>query len=58
MAQTVYVIMSNDFPDSVFSDPVQAQTYVDKENNLDKQRYPHRKVFWKVEPFVIDAKAS
>lgn len=57
MAQ-VFVVMSNDFPDCVFSDETAANAFVDRENKLDTQRFPHRRVFWKVHPFQLDEKAG
>lgn len=48
---TVYVVMSNDYPDAVFAHEADAEAYVTKrnaENVVGKSR-----IYWRYYPFVV-----
>ena len=50
---TVYVVMSNDFPDCVFARKDDADSYAETKNSQDKLEYPYRRVYYKVYPFEV-----
>ena len=51
---TVYVVMSNDFPDAVFSDERKADAYVEKKRQERKPGFG-RPIFWRWYDFHLDA---
>lgn len=56
---TVYVVMSNDYPDSVFSTEKLAKDYVAAKELAAREprNYQDRTfVYWKVYPFNVDGK--
>jgi hypothetical protein len=54
----VYVIMGNDYPDSVFTSENKAKVYVKRKNAKDKKEFPHCRIFWRLYPFDLDGKAA
>ena len=53
----VYVVMSNDCPDSVFDDKIKADAYVNKrkqENEVEMLRCYARKVYWNCYEFKLN----
>ncbi len=56
----VYVVMSNDFPDSVFKNEADAEAYCDSKNKApDNQReYGGRRIYWRVYGFALDEKSN
>jgi len=56
----VYVVMGNDFPDSVFSTQQLAEAYIADKIVLEKTRRHdmHPRIYWRVYPFEIDMRAT
>lgn len=53
---TVWVVMSNDFPDAVFGAKAKAEAYCDKENANDKVRAEKNRcgrIFYRVYDFAV-----
>lgn len=57
-SNTVFVVMSNDSPESVWSDEAKADAYVKAKNEADKAEFPHRRIFWRTYNFDLDARAT
>jgi hypothetical protein len=49
----VWVIMSNDYPESVFSNEEKAGAYVKEKNDKDKEKHPYRLIFWRSYEFDV-----
>jgi hypothetical protein len=50
----VFVVMSNDFPDAVFSTQEKADIYCKRKNAEDEKEYPYRRIFYKHSQFTVD----
>lgn len=49
----VWVVMSNDYPHSVFASQAAAEQFVESKNREDKAKYPYREVFWRHYEFDV-----
>ena len=57
MKTKTYVVMANDFPDSVFSSEKKAEAYCDNQRNNDKPKSVYSpRVYWRIHEFIIDEK--
>lgn len=57
----VYVVMSNDFPDSVFSTEAAAKAYVNRKNDAPENRLPSGggpRIYWRSYEFDLDGKSN
>lgn len=50
----VYVVMGNDFPDSVFTNEKDAEIYCQKRQ--DENKPDNTKIYWRVYAFKLDEK--
>jgi hypothetical protein len=58
MAQPVFVVFARNHmhePVGAFSNEAAAQAYVERQNNLEKQRHPHAAMTWQVQAVDVDA---
>ena len=51
---TVYVVMGNDFPDSVFTSQALADAYCRDRSAEYRPGQGQRRIYWRVYPFVLD----
>lgn len=54
----MYVVMSNDYPDAVFSSEAAAESYAFSKNSDDAREHQYRLIFYKVYEFTVDARAK
>ncbi len=58
METIVYVVMGNDFPEAVFTDPAEAQAFCDRRREEDApittRLMPSPRIYWRFFPFKLD----
>jgi len=54
-AQTVYVVMGNDYPGGVFSSKELADSFINnKKAECANKRYPLPRIYWRAYEYILD----
>lgn len=58
MAQKVFVVMGNDFPDAAFSTEAAANAYVERKKAEPRPEGSRSRIYWRAYDFVLDQKMT